>query len=170
MKNSAKILAGILFSLAIMGIFMMDSCQSPGKKAQEKMMENALEQGSGKDSDVDIQGDKVKIESGDQKSEIDLAGKEWPNAIPADVPEFNYGSIHHTTYSEDSDVKGWGVFYEDVKLDAIDKYDTELKNKGFTTTKMTFPKGGTITGEKGNIIVSVIISEQMSQVGVQVRE
>ncbi len=131
-------------------------------------MEKALEKGSGENSDVDIQGDKVKIESGDHKSEINLTGDEWPKEIPADVPQFNYGSIHHTTSSEDNGMKGWGVFYEDVKLDAIDKYDAELNKNGFKTMKMTMPKGGTITAEKGKIIVTAIISEEMSQVGVQV--
>ena len=57
---------------------MICSCSSPGKKAQEKMMEKALEQGSGENSDVDIQGGKVKIESGDHKSEINLTADEWP--------------------------------------------------------------------------------------------
>lgn len=170
MKNTVKILMSALLTLAIPGLIMICSCSSPGKKAQEKMMEKALEQGSGENSDVDIQGDKVKIESGDHKSEINLTADEWPKDIPADVPEFKYGSIHHTTSSEDNGSKGWGVFYEDVRLDAIDKYDAELKKNGFKTTKMTMPKGGSITAEKGKIIVTAIISEKMSQVGVQVGE
>jgi hypothetical protein len=170
MISAIKILRIALLAFAIPGLIMICSCSGTGKKAQEKMMEKALEQGSGENTDVDIQGDKVKIESGDQKAEINLSGKGWPEGIPDDVPEFKYGSINHTTSSEENGIKGWGVFYKEVKLDALDKYDAELKKNGFETMKMAMPKGGTITAEKGKIIVTAMISEEISQVGVQVRE
>jgi hypothetical protein len=156
--------------LAFLVIAGLPACQSAGKKAGEKAMEAAIEKSSGENAEVDIEGEKVTIQGEDYKAEVNAGGSEWPDEIPDDIPEFSYGSIEGTTTTETDDMRGWGINFRDVPSDAVDKYESALKSRGFKTVKVTMDEGGTVGGEKGNFSVSVISGKDMTHVGIQVKK
>jgi hypothetical protein len=169
MKNPVKTSIGALIILALASGSLITSCKCSSEKTQEKMMEEALENASGEKTDVDINKDKVTIEGENYKAELNTKGGKWSDEIPDDVPEFTWGTIEHSTVSEAEGTKTYGLFYKDVDTAVLDKYDAALKKNGFKTMKMTMDKGGTITAEKGKIIVTAVVSDNGAHIGVQIR-
>lgn len=168
MQTTTKFLIRVFTLFIFLVLLVLTSCQSNKQKAQEKLMEEAIENSAGQKTDADINGDKVTIEGENYKAEVNSKGGKWSEEIPKDVPEFNYGTIDHSTVSEAEGTKSWGFIFKAISEDVIGKYDALLKKNGFETMKMTMGKGGSITGEKNNIVVSVIWSEEMTHVSVQV--
>lgn len=134
------------------------------------MAENIIEQSTGEKTDVDIEDGKVTIESDSMKAVIESGAKIWPEAIPGDVPVFAWGTVVHTTFSTIEDVTTWGVHFENVPVDALGKYDSELKKSGFRSTKVTMGKGGMVTAEKDKLLVTATVGENKGYVSVQQRE
>lgn len=169
MKTTSKFMI-LFFTLFFIPVSLyLFSCQSGKKKTQEKMMEEAIESSTGQKTDANINGDKVTLEGENYKAEINTKGGSWPKEIPEPVPEFNYGTINHSTISEAEGTKTWGFILKGVPQEAIGKYEARLKKNGFETMKMTMGTGGNISAEKGNTIVTVIWSEEMTHVSVQLR-
>lgn len=169
MKNVSKIRTAI-GCMFLLGIFTLISCKQAAEKQGEKMMENVLEQSTGEKTDVDMDEGKVTIESDSMKLVIETGAKTWPDAAPNEVPKFTWGNIIHTTVSEADGTKSWGVHLEGVPMDALDKYDAELKKAGFKTMKFTAGKGGSVTSEKGNLIVTLTVGDGNGHVGIQERQ
>ena len=170
MKNSSKTWIGAVIILALVSGNFFTSCKCSREKTQETMMEKALENASGEKTDVDINKDKVTIQGEKYKTEINNAGGKWSDEIPDDVPEFKYGTIKNSTVSEAEGTKTYGYFFTGVDKDVLDTYDAALKKNGFKTVKMTMDEGGTITAEKGKIIVTAVASEKGAHVSVQIRK
>jgi len=170
MKNSVKRCIGAVIILALCSGGLITSCKCSREKTQESMMEKALENATGEKTDVDINKDKVTIEGENYKTEINNTGGKWSDEIPDDVPEFTWGTIQHTTVSEAEGTKTYGMYFKDVDPDVLEKYDASLKKNGFKTIKMTMDKGGTITAEKGKIIVTAIATDNGAHVSVQIRK
>lgn len=168
MKNSlfSQILASLVSVFLI--IALLPGCQNAGEKAAENAAEAAIENASGESTEVDINGNKVTIEGENYKTELNTAENKWPDGIPGDVPEFAFGKITAVTTTETDEVYGWGVNFQDVPKDAVEKYAALLKEKGFQTTKLIMDEGGTVTGEKGNLIVSLISGDDMTHLSIQV--
>ena len=59
---------------------------------------------------------------------------QWPSAMPADVPVFTYGTI---TGSSNDILGSIQAAYENVTTDAFDKYQSDLKNAGWTISNAT---------------------------------
>ena len=97
MKTLKKFRTLAMILVLIPSVSFITSCKSSSEKQKEKMAEEALEKASGDKTDVDIEGDKVKIEGENYKGEINVKGSTWPADMPADVPRFDFGSIEHTT-------------------------------------------------------------------------
>jgi hypothetical protein len=157
----------LLFFFSAGTLFL--SCRSAGEKAAEKAAEEAIEKSSGEKTDVDIEGDKVKIESENFKGEVNLSDNTWPKEIPGDVPEFPFGKIKQTVTSTSDEAKTWNVQYEEVGSGALDTYDAQLKKSGFKTTKITMGDKGSITAEKGKLGVYVVIGDGAANLSVQQR-
>lgn len=164
-------LAGLLiFVLATAFVFF--SCQRASKKTGEKMMEKTIENATGNNADVDLSDEKAVIKTDAGIIEVDSKAQSWPDEIPNDVPEFTYGKVKAVTTSNIDDTKTWNVIYEDVRDGFIDKYDAELKEKGFETVTMKIgDNGGSITAEndkyniflmggEGNLSIAVSIKKQ----------
>jgi len=100
--------AAAILAFLFTGSFFL-SCRSAGEKAGEKAVEEAMEKASGEKTDVDINGDKVKIEGENYKGEINLSDNTWPKEIPGDVPEFPFGKIKQTITSTSDQTKTWSV-------------------------------------------------------------
>lgn len=151
-------------------IFMMPSCKQAGEKTAEKMMEKTLEDATGGNSSVDIENNKITIEGDSMKAVIETKANTWPVQAPAEVPVFNIGKITHVTSSEYDDVKAWGILFEGVDINSIEKYQTQLKSAGFKTSKFIMGDGGSLTGEKGKILVTVTIGDKQAHVSIQIQQ
>ncbi|MGA2112968.1 MAG: hypothetical protein ABSG98_12620 [Anaerolineales bacterium] len=58
----------------------------------------------------------------------------WPSEMPADVPQFSYGTI---TASSNNVMGHIQATFRNVPADAYDKYQSDLKNAGWTITNAT---------------------------------
>jgi hypothetical protein len=165
MKKITKCPAAIC-CMFLLGIFTLVSCGQSAEKTGEKMLEKTLEQSTGEKTDVDIEEGNFTIESENMKANIKEANT-WPSEAPSDVPTFTWGDINHTTTSETEGIKSWGVHLKNVPLDALGKYESELKKAGFKTTKFTMNEGGNVTAEKGKLIVTATVGDGNGHVGIQ---
>jgi hypothetical protein len=169
MKTTIKIPVYVFMLFFVPAMLQLTSCQSNKQKTQEKIAEEVIENATGQKTEAEIDGEKVTIEGENYKAELNAKGGEWSDEIPKDVPEFNYGTISHSTVSDAEGTKSWGYIFKGVTQESVEKYNVLLKKNGFKTMKMTMDKGGSLTGEKDNIVVSVIWSDEMTHVSVQVR-
>lgn len=152
----------VVTGMAILAsLLLLPSCSpSSPEKSAEKMMEKTLESGSGQETDVDINKDKITIETEGMKTEIDQEARSWPSGIPAGVPKPKEGKILRTSTTQATEADNWTVVYEDISTDMLDSYEAELKKAGFKTMIMKMGDAGTVTGEKAPLIVSLIIGKK----------
>lgn len=163
-------LAGLLI-LVFLTIFMLFSCQNKSEKAGEKLMENALENATGKDANIDIDKEKAVIETDAGRIEVDGNAKSWPNEIPEDIPEFKFGKIDAVTTSNFDDTKAWVIAFSELQDGFLDKYDAQLKEKGFETMLMKMgDKGGSITAESDKYNVFLMGGEGTLSLSVSVKK
>jgi hypothetical protein len=166
MKGIAELWAAIC-CMFLLTTFTLVSCKPSAEKSAEKVMENTLERSTGKESDIEIDENKVTFESDEVKAVINSDAKVWPEDAPVEVPKFAWGTIINTTTTDMGESKNWGVHFKDVPTEALNKYDAELKKAGFETSRFTMNKGGNVTGHKGHLIVTVNVGEGNGHVGIQ---
>lgn len=166
MKNNfqvAALFAALLIGIAVAAI----SCGRSSEKQQEDALENAIEQGGNANADVDIDQDKISIETDEGKIEIsNTTGKNWPEDAPDIVPEFRAGTITGITRSESDGNKSWMIRYEGVPEYELDKYNASLKVKGFKTMIVKSGKGGMVNGNKDNVTVIMTIGPESGAISI----
>lgn len=160
----------LLWTAAVVFVAIFATCKQNAEKQQEKMIEKALEQGSGEEVKANVDDGKVEIESESGKTTIQLDQKNWPAEAPSEVPKFPYGKQENLIFNEGMGQKTWNVRFSDVKDEALTEYETALKRAGFKSMKIKGPKGGNLTAEKGKLLVTVVVSEGSGFVGITVRE
>ncbi|MBL7798150.1 MAG: hypothetical protein JNJ90_16780 [Saprospiraceae bacterium] len=133
-------------------------------------MEKIIEQSSGEKTDVDIEGQDVTIESESGKVQIHAGAHTWPTNMPADIPEIKAGKIVAATTSETEDGQNWNIHYSNLGIEALDSYGAALKSKGFKIQTMKTPKGGMVSGEKGNLGVIFTVGSDRSVLVVMERK
>jgi len=134
-------------------------------------MEKALENATGNEADVDLSSGKAVIQTGDGEVEIDSNAKSWPSEIPGEVPEFKFGKVKAVTTSIIDGSKSWNIAFEEVQDGFLDKYEAQLKEKGFETIIMKMgDKGGTITAESDKYSVFLMGGEGNLSIGVTVKK
>ena len=85
-------------------------------------------------ADQDAQEEKTPdvVDLGDRESFQAGANQEWPKEIPAEVPEFTYGTlegIYKVTPDDDSD--GWILVFTGVESSSLEKYKIDLLSAGW---------------------------------------
>lgn len=161
---------GLFSAILISGCFIV-SCQDKSKKSSEKLLENAIENETGSKANVDPGAGKTVITQGGNTVEFDGKANSWPGEIPDEVPEFTYGKVKAVTASIIDGAKSWNVIYENVEDDFIDRYDADLKKKGFETVTMKMgDKGGSITADNGKYSVFLMGSEGSLSIGVSPKQ
>ncbi len=139
--------------------FILFSCQKAAKKASEEMMDKSIENATGKKTDVDINKEKAVITSGENKVEVDASAHTWPKEVPADVPKFNYGKINAVTTAATPQGNSWTIIYKEVPDGVMEKYEAELKKKGFTTTLVKSEGKGMVLAQKEKLSVNASSGE-----------
>ncbi|NTW23368.1 MAG: hypothetical protein HGA37_01610 [Lentimicrobium sp.] len=161
---------GLFLAILVFCSFIV-SCQNNSKKAGEKLLEDAIENETGSKADVELGNEKTVITTGGNTVEIDEKANSWPGEIPDEVPEFTYGKVKAVTTSNVDGTLSWNVNFENVEDNFIDKYDADLKKKGFETVTMKMgDKGGSISAENEKYSVFLMGSEGSLSIGVSLKQ
>lgn len=168
MKKISILIVSLTVMALMVVLYGLSSCKQTGEKTQEKVLEKTLEQGGAKNADVDIDDQKITIESEEGKMQINAAGTQWPKEAPSEVPELKAGEIAGTTASESAQGRNWSVRYMGLNAEELDRYGALLKSKGFKISTIKGPKGGMVTGEKDNITVIFAVSDKVSSLNISV--
>ena len=159
-----QIFAGML---AIVVMFVFDSCKKASEKTGEKLIETAI----GDHANVDMSDDKIVIRTDEGTFTSDATIKSWPKEIPKDVPEFTEGTIANLSTQTIEDSFGWIFIFEDVSKSAPEDYKKLLKDKGFKVSSLNFTEGqGQITAEKDKTIVAMMFGDDMATLNVSIEK
>jgi hypothetical protein len=171
MKTTKKIGTAGLFAIALVFIIFTVSCQKASEKTGEKLMEKALENATGNEADVDLSSGKAVIQTGNGTMEVNSNAKSWPSEIPDDVPEFKFGKVIAVTTTTMDGNKSWNVSFDEVPDSFLDKYEAQLKEKGFETMIIKMgDKGGSITAETDKYAVFLMGGEGNLSIGISVKK
>lgn len=171
MKKVFHLSIGLLAAVFLFIWLGLPSCRQGGEKAQEKTLERAIEQGGGGNADVDVDNQKITIESEEGKMQINTADNQWPSDAPPEVPKVTAGEIAGTTTSESARGRNWSIRFTGIGIEELDRYGALLKDNGFIkTSTMKAPKGGMVSGQKGNIGVIFTVSEKVSSLIITVEQ
>ena len=155
----------LILSLFVMTVFY--SCKKSAEKASEKMIEKSI----GDYATVDIDDEKMTIETDEGKFTTDAKAKEWPKEIPNDVPKFTKGNVTAVTTQEMDKSNNWVIIFGDVPENALDDYQTKLKGEGFTIVFNTSAgMGGHMAAEKDNYNIVIMAAEGDATVTVGVKK
>ena len=152
-----------IFMLAIVVMFVFNSCKKASEKTGEKLIESVI----GHDADVDMDEEKIVIKTDEGTFTSDATANSWPETIPDDVPEFTDGKIVNISTRVLEASKNWNLLFEEVDDKALNAYEAKLKESGFKVSSITM--GGTnahITGEKDDLIVIVMGGDGMASLSV----
>lgn len=152
-----------VFMLALVLMFVFDSCKKTSEKTGEKMMETMI----GNNADVDMDDEKIVIKTDEGTFTSDATANSWPKEIPNDVPEFKDGKIVNVSTQVVDDGKNWTLLFEEVDDKALNEYESILKKNGFKVSSITM--GGTnahVTGEKGDLFVIIMGGDGMASLSV----
>ena len=155
----------LLLSFFIIASFT--SCKKSAEKTSEKIIERSI----GKDANVDIEDQKIVVETEEGTFTSDANVKSWPKDIPDEVPEFTFGKMSNLATQMLDEGKGWTFIFEEIPENAIEDYKQLLKDKGFKVSSVNMPGGqGQVTGEKGNIIVAMMEGGSMATLNVSIED
>lgn len=154
--NRRALSLGVVPLTFLAGILLMTACGG-GKSAEEKLgekaMEGMLEQATGQKVDIDRNagGDRVHIKT--EQGEVEMAEtSEWPSDMFPEVPRFAGGRVAHVTKGDESGFARFNVFFKQVEEGALASYSDALQAAGWETQTVNMgPKGGLISGQKGDL-------------------
>lgn len=164
------------FWLTVTALFLsfafLAACQdkSAKEKAAEKAINQVIKESGGKETSVDIQGGKIRIQTKDGSGEINVTNT-WPEDMPGDVPRFTLGQIKGANKSMVEGKKSWNVVIEGTQEGAFPKYVDELKNKGWKIDmNLTTAQGNSVSASKTNHILMVMFNNDQKTGAITVTE
>lgn len=158
----------LLLSLVALALLtMFNSC----KKSAEKTSESIIEKSMGGDASVDLDDEKIVIETEEGTFTSDATVRSWPKEIPNEVPEFSFGKMANLATQNLEESTNWTFVFEEVPANALNDYKAILKDNGFKVSSVSIAgAGGQVTGEKDNIIVAVMAGDEMATVSVGIEK
>ena len=163
--NLVKLVIPLFVLLTITGLFY--SCKRAAEKVEEKLIEKSI----GDNADVDIDDEKVVIQTEEGTFTTDATQHDWPTEIPDDVPEFTKGKIVVVNTQEMNDGKSWVVIFEDVQQEAIANYKKQLEDNDFKINFTTTAGSGThFAAEKDNLMVMLMGDEGGASISINVQK
>lgn len=166
-KLSLFSLAGIL--IVFLAVSVTTSCKSKKEKEADRV-ERMIEQATGEEVDIDTEEGEIVIETEDGTITATDQQTTWPEDIPDDVPEFDFGDIVVVSSNTMEGGYGWTLVMENVPDNAINEYEKALKENGWEVQKVTMGKGGNLNGQKGKQYVAVMAGEGGASISVQIEE
>lgn len=164
MKRTVLIIISVLLPIS-MAIY---SCKSNTQdKAGTELAEKMMEQATGSDIELENGGANVTIEGNGEKVQINQQAREWPSEILPEVPQIADGEVIRVVKSETNENFTWNVYYKPVPIETINTYADEMKANGFEIMKMQMPKGGQVTGQKGELVIFCIYGDETCMISVQ---
>ncbi|MGB5371417.1 MAG: hypothetical protein WBN18_13390 [Flavobacteriaceae bacterium] len=146
----------ILLVLVFGAATFLNSCKRAAEKTSEKMIEESI----GGDAKVDIDDQKVVIETDEGTFTTDANVNSWPEDVPSDVPEFNEGSVIGASTQSLEGTDNWVIMFEKVPKKALEDYKKRLENAGFTISYTTVAgSGGQLGAEKDDLSVMLMMGD-----------
>ncbi len=152
-------------SVLFLILVFLPACQnkSAKEKAAEKVIGQVMKESGGKVTNVDIQGDKIRIQTKDGSGEINVTDT-WPEDMPGDVPRFTPGKIKGVNKSNVEGKKTWNVVIDETQAGAFSKYVEELKTKGWKIDmNLTAGQGESVSASKPNYLLMVIFDNDQKR-------
>ncbi len=118
-----------------------------------------------KNCDASNDKDSVWNQSDDKYNSNDSTAGSWPSDMPSEVPEFKYGSAQENV----SGMGSWIVDFDEVDEDALEKYEADLEDAGWSASVMSVTN--TLNGKfEGKYTISVSHDKEYKQVQIMVRK
>ena len=153
--------------VAISLVTVSTSCKRAAEKTQEKIIEKAI----GDKAKVNLDDEKIVIETEEGTFTADATLQSWPKEIPNEVPEFKNGKIVMVNTQNMEEGKNWVIIFEDVSPNEAAKYKENLESNGFKINFTTTAGTGThFAAEKDNITVMLMGDEGGASITVGIKE
>ncbi|HOW30357.1 MAG TPA: hypothetical protein PLP88_02220 [Bacteroidales bacterium] len=161
-----------LFGIAaLLAAFQFTSCKSHKENTAADTLENAIEQASGEDADVNMNEGNTEITMNNATVKYDGDIKSWPAAIPAQIPKFEYCKIEGATITSADGFTTYNLKLKGLTPEQIKSYDKDLKSKGFESNLVLVgDKGGTVTATKGDISIALMGGDSNGSLSVRFPE
>lgn len=155
----------ILITISL--VTVSTSCKRAAEKTQEKIIEKAI----GDKAKVDLDDEKIVIETEEGTFTADATIQSWPKEIPNEVPEFKNGKIVMVNTQNMEEGKNWVIIFEDVSPNEPAKYKESLESNGFKINFTTTAGTGThFAAEKDNITVMLMGDEGGASITVGIQD
>jgi len=155
----------ILITISL--VTVSTSCKRAAEKTQEKIIEKAI----GDKAKVDLDDEKIVIETEEGTFTADATIQSWPKEIPNEVPKFKNGKIVMVNTQNMEEGKNWVIIFEDVSPNEPAKYKKTLESNGFKINFTTTAGTGThFAAEKDNITVMLMGDEGGASITVGIQE
>ena len=153
--------------IAISLVTVSTSCKRAAEKTQEKIIEKAI----GDKAKVDLDDEKIVIETEEGTFTADATTQSWPKEIPNEVPEFKNGKIVMVNTQNMEEGKNWVIIFEDVSPNEAAKYKENLESNDFKINFSTTAGTGThFAAEKDNITVMLMGDEGGASITVGIQD
>ncbi|MBT8307476.1 MAG: hypothetical protein KJN85_11115 [Maribacter sp.] len=163
--NLIKVTRVMALFVTLSLVAITTSCKRAAEKTQEKIIEKAI----GDNANVDLDDEKIVIETEEGTFTTDANIQSWPKEIPNEVPEFKEGKVVVVNTQDMGKGKNWVVIYEDVSQEAIENYKKELERNDFKINFTTRAGTGThFAAEKGNLMVMLMGDEGGASISISV--
>ena len=157
--------------MALFAVISLVTVFTSCKRAAEKTSEKIIEKSIGDKAKVDLDDEKIVIETEDGTFTADATIQSWPKEIPNEVPEFKNGKIVMVNTQNMEEGKNWVIIFEDVSSNAAAKYKENLESNGFKINFTTTAGTGThFAAEKDNITVMLMGDEGGASITVGIQE
>ena len=157
-----------LFFAGLPAFVTLSSCKSETpEKSGTELAENMMEQATGAEIELENGGANVTIEGNNEKVQINQQTSEWPSEVVPDVPQLPDGEIIRVIKSETPDKYTWNLYYKPLPAEKIIAYGDVLKENGFEIMKMQLPKGGQVSGQKGEVVVMCMYGKETCVLSIQ---
>jgi len=153
--------------VVIQFITVSTSCKRTAEKASEKIIEKSI----GDKAKVDLDDEKIVIETEEGTFTANANTQSWPKEIPNEVPELKTGKIVMVNTQNMAEGKNWVIIFEDVSPDEPAKYKEDLESNGFKINFTTTAGTGThFAAEKDNITVMLMGDEGGASITVGIQD
>lgn len=140
-------------------VFLLAACTSPWQKAAqqsvENQMENAIEEQTGQDADVNVDENSVEI-STDEGSLQAGEDVKLPQDFPGDIYVYD-GKLSAVLQTIENEGYSITIETDDPIGDIMSLYESKLKSDGWEITgSMNFESTASLAAEKGERSLSVV--------------